>query len=208
MPKDASKDLSKDSKLNKQDTRLALINAGTNIILEKGFNHTGIEQVLKAVGVPKGSFYYYFKSKEDFGLQLIQHHADLLMSDLKKKFQDESVTPFQRIRQYFECGRDSIKQNECRKGCLFGNLSQEMADQNETFRLELADIFCKWCKILSACIQQAQEQGEIPAHMNPDRLAEYMMFSWEGAILRCKLSKSLQPIDTHLHFIFEELLKV
>lgn len=206
MTKDAH--TSKDSKLNKQDTRLALIQAGTNIILEKGFNHTGIEQVLKAVGVPKGSFYYYFKSKEDFGLQLIQHRAELLMSDLKQKFQDESVRPLQRIRQYFEAGRNSIAQNECRKGCLFGNLGQEMADQNESFRLELTGIFCQWCKILSACIQEAQKQGDIPAHMNPDRLAEYIMFSWEGAIMRCKLTKSLQPIDTYLNFVFDELLKV
>ena len=195
-------------KQNKTDTRLALIQAGTEIILEKGFNNTGIDQVLKVVGVPKGSFYYYFKSKDDFGLSIIEHHAELLMQGLQSTFNNSTLTPLQRMREYFEGGRCSIQQNACRKGCLFGNLGQEMADQNETFRLHLAEIFQKWCKTLSKCIQEAQEQEDIPRRMNPDRLAEYLMFSWEGAIMRCKITKSIQPIDSYLHFVFEELLKV
>jgi TetR/AcrR family transcriptional repressor of nem operon len=198
---------SKEVKLNKQDTRQALIDAGTDIILEKGFNNTGIEQILKAVGVPKGSFYYYFKSKDDFGLSIIEFHAELLKKGLDKIFNDSSVPSLDRMRQYFEYGRCSIEKNECRKGCLFGNLGQEMADQNETFRIRLAEVFTQWCSTISACIQEAQKQKTISSRMNPDRLAEYLMFSWEGAIMRCKITKSLQPVDTYLHFVFEELLK-
>jgi len=195
------------SKTNKQETRQALIDTGTCIILEKGFNHTGIDQVLKAVGVPKGSFYYYFKSKDDFGLSIIEYHADLLLEQLNKTFQNPSLKPLQRLRNYFDCGRSMIEQNECRRGCLFGNLGQEMADQNESFRIKLSEVFCKWCNVISQCIQDAQRDGDIPKHLNAERLAEYMMFSWEGAILRAKISKSIQPIDTYLHFIFENLLK-
>jgi len=194
-------------KQNKTVTRLALIQAGTEIILEKGFNNTGIDQVLKKVGVPKGSFYYYFKSKDDFGLSIIEYHAELLIRGLQNTFSNSALTPLQRIREYFNSGRCSIEQNACRKGCLFGNLGQEMADQNETFRLHLAEIFHQWCKTLSDCIQEAQQQGDIPSQMNPDCLAEYLMFSWEGAIMRCKITKSLQPVDNYLHFVFEELLK-
>jgi TetR/AcrR family transcriptional repressor of nem operon len=195
------------SKTNKQETRQALIDTGTCIILEKGFNHTGIDQVLKAVGVPKGSFYYYFKSKDDFGLSIIEHHADLLLEQLNEIFQNKSVSSLQRLRHYFENGRSMIEKNECRKGCLFGNLGQEMADQNETFRLKLAEVFSKWCNVISQCIQDAQNEGDIPKTMNPDRLAEFMMFSWEGAVLRAKITQTIQPIDTYLHFVFEDLLK-
>jgi TetR/AcrR family transcriptional regulator, transcriptional repressor for nem operon len=195
------------SKANKQETRQALIDAGTSIILEKGFNHTGIEQVLKVVGVPKGSFYYYFKSKDDFGLSIIDYHADQLIQQLEETFQNKKMTALKRLRNYFECGRSMIEQNACRKGCLFGNLGQEMADQNETFRLKLSEVFCKWCQIICDCLKEAQQDGDIPKQLNAERLSEYMMFSWEGAVLRAKISKSIQPIDTYLHFIFENLLK-
>jgi len=195
------------SKTNKQETRQALIDTGTCIILEKGFNHTGIDQVLKAVGVPKGSFYYYFKSKDDFGLSIIEHHADLLLEQLNEIFQNKSISSLQRLRNYFENGRGMIEQRACRNGCLFGNLGQEMADQNETFRLKLAEVFSKWCNVISNCIQEAQNEGDISKTMNPDRLAEFMMFSWEGAVLRAKITQTIQPIDTYLHFVFENLLK-
>lgn len=192
---------------NKQDTRQALIDAGAAIIAEKGFNNTGIEEILKVVDVPKGSFYYYFSSKNEFGLNIINHYAELYQKKLDSYFGNSALTPVNRMRQYFQDGRDAMQNNACRKGCLFGNLGQEMADQHEEFRTQLALVFQDWCQRLSLCIQAAQRAGEIPSHFNPDRLAEFSLCSWEGAILRSKVTKSPQPMDTFIVYLFDELFQ-
>lgn len=202
-----SKTLTPKNRPARQDTRQALIDAGTDIILEKGFNNTGIEQVLKAVGVPKGSFYYYFKSKDDFGLSIIEHHAELLQRKLEQTLNNPAHTPLDRLRRYFQGTRDSISDCACRRGCLFGNLGQEMADQHETFRARIEVIFTDWRERFSKCIQEAQAQGEIPKRLNADMLAEFCLFGWEGAIMRAKVTKTVQPLDTFIHFIFNELFQ-
>ena len=202
MSRPSVKDATKQSK---QDTRQALIDAGSAIISEKGFNNTGIEEILKAVGVPKGSFYYYFSSKSDFGLSIINNHAELYEKKLARYFGDTSMSPVKRLRKYFEDSRDDMQNNACRKGCLFGNLGQEMADQHEAFRLRLAEVFQDWCRALSDCIREAQQAGEIPAHFDADHLAEFCQCSWEGAILRSKVTKSAQPLDTFITYLFDEL---
>jgi len=202
-----SKTLTPNSRPGKQDTRQALIDAGTDIILEKGFNNTGIEQVLKVVGVPKGSFYHYFKSKDDFGLSIIEHHAELLQRKLDQTLTNPAHTPLQRLRHYFQGARDSLKDCACRKGCLFGNLGQEMADQHEVFRDRIETIFTDWRNRFSACIREAQGQGEIPKRLDADMLAEFCLLAWEGAIMRAKVTKNAQPLDTFIHFIFNELFQ-
>jgi TetR/AcrR family transcriptional repressor of nem operon len=203
MPRTASQTASKPGK---QDTRQALIEAGAAIIAVKGFNNTGIDEILKAVGVPKGSFYYYFSSKNDFGLNIINHHAELYRQKLDRHFNDTGLSPLSRLRQYFQTGRDDMQGNACRKGCLFGNLGQEMADQEETFRLRLAEIFQQWCQRLSDCLREAQQTGELSTHFDADRLAEFCLCSWEGAVLRAKVTKSPQPMDTFISYLFDELI--
>lgn len=193
------------NKPSKQDTRLALIEAGAAIIVEKGFNNTGIDEILKTVGVPKGSFYYYFSSKNDFGLNIINHYTDLYEKKMDRYFNDTSLTPLNRLRQYFQSSRDDMQNNACRKGCLLGNLGQEMADQEETFRLRLAEVFQHWCLRLATCIREAQRLDEISDQFDAERLAEFCLCSWEGAVLRAKVMKSPQPLDTFLYYLFEEL---
>lgn len=205
MPPTSKATTKTSAKPGKQDTRQALIEAGAAIIVEKGFNNTGIDEILKAVGVPKGSFYYYFSSKNDFGLNIINHRAELYQQKLDKHFNNTGLSPLTRLRQYFQSGRDDMMGNACRKGCLFGNLGQEMADQEETFRLRLAEIFMQWCQHIAHCLQEAQEGGELSSHFDPERLAEFCLCSWEGAVLRAKVTKSPQPMDTFISYLFDEL---
>jgi TetR/AcrR family transcriptional repressor of nem operon len=202
MPKVSEKQT---GRAGKPDTRLALIEAGAAIIAEKGFNNTGLDEILKAVGVPKGSFYYYFSSKSDFGLSIINHHAELYRQKLDLYFDDSALTPVNRLRRYFQDRRDDMLNNACRKGCLFGNLGQEMADQQEEFRARLAEVFQDWSRRLAVCIREAQAVGEIPGHFDPDRLAEFCLCSWEGAVLRAKVTKSPQPMETFITYLFDEL---
>ena len=190
----------------KRDTRSDIVRIGTDLISRQGFNATGVDAVLKKAGIPKGSFYHYFKSKEDFGLAVINHFAERYDQRLITFLADEEVTPLNRIRNYLESGLMRLEQNLCSKGCLIGNLGQELADSNERFRSRLDEIFNSWKRSFSACLREAQIRGELSGEVDPDALACFILSGWEGAILRAKVMKSPQPIRDFIQVLFATAL--
>lgn len=191
----------------KDTTRIGLIKAGRRIIVEKGYNHTGIQEVLQTVGVPKGSFYHFFSSKEDFGLQIINHDAKAHDMVLEQYLGDKTLTPLARLQRYFEDKCQEFESLQYREGCLLGNLGQEMADQNETFRARLQEVFAGWRDRFADCFKQAQEVGEISSQWDARELAEYCLNSWEGALLQMKITKSVIPLEAFMRLTFGIVLK-
>ena len=126
------------------DKKAEIIAIGTELISVNGYNATGIDTILRKAGVPKGSFYHYFRSKEDFGLAVIDQFANQYDLKLASFFDDSSFPPLDRIRNYFEHSLTHLTDNQFTKGCLIGNLGQELADQNERFRARLEGIFQSW----------------------------------------------------------------
>jgi TetR/AcrR family transcriptional repressor of nem operon len=191
----------------KEDTKLALIKAGRRIIVEKGYNHTGIQEILLEVGVPKGSFYHFFSSKEEFGLAIIDYDSQMHDRIVEQYLDDTSLSPLNRLKRYFTFKLEEFETLQYREGCLFGNLSQEMSDQNEAFRLRLQTATDRWRDQFAACIQSAQAAGEISNQQTAQDLAEFCLNSWEGALLQMKVSKSDAPLKNYIQFIFGVILK-
>lgn len=192
---------------NKKDTRGEIIRSGTDLIARQGFNATGIDAVLKKAKVPKGSFYYYFSSKEAFGLAVLDSFADRYGVKLASFFEDKTVPPLQRIRNYLEYSVERIEYNNFTKGCLAGNLGQELADKHDVFRLRLEDIFQSWKRQFAACFREAQDIKEISEDIDPNILAEFLLTGLEGAVLRAKVMKSAQPIRDFVLILFGTVLK-
>lgn len=193
--------------MEKRDTRAEIISIGMELISLYGYNATGIDAVLKKAGVPKGSFYHYFGSKEEFGLAVIDHFAEQYGQKLDDFLDDKSVPPLNRIRNYLEHGLSGLTQNQCTKGCLIGNLAQELADQNERFRARLDEIFRGWKKRFAACLRKAQRAGDLTKDVDPAVLAGFILSGLEGAILRAKLMKSPQPLRDFIDTLFATVLK-
>lgn len=191
----------------KSDTRQVLIQAGAELIAQKGFNTAGIEAVLKAAGVPKGSFYYYFPSKDAFGLAVIEHLATEHARKLDDYLGDQDLTPLARIRTYLEAGIEGMACRQCQRGCPIGNLSLEMADQNEVFRARLAQVFRAWAQRLADCLEEARQAGEIAADSDVEQLAEFLLAGWEGASLRAKVTRSVKPMQDFITVFFNKVLK-
>ncbi|MBX9940430.1 MAG: TetR/AcrR family transcriptional regulator [Candidatus Obscuribacterales bacterium] len=191
----------------KQDTKLVLIEAGINIMMEKGYSNTGIQEVLSSVGVPKGSFYHYFDSKEDFACKIIEHFDQSYSSRILASLRDSSMTPLERLKNYCNTSKEHLLAQECRKGCLIGNLSQEMADQSETLRLCLSQVMGKWRDIFAGCIEEAQKNGQISKTHAPSAMAELFLSGWEGAVMRAKTTKSVEPLDVFTEVFFAQILK-
>src|SRR4051812_9085578 len=170
--------------MSKESTKTVLLETGKSVFLAKGYNNSGIEAILHAAGVPKGSFYYYFQSKEDFGLQVLNRFAEDVRANFERCLADTSLTPLGRLRKYFEEARLRLESRQCRNGCLVGNLSQELADQSEAFRARLQEIFDGIRERYAECLNEAQAAGEIPPDLDVRELAEFCLSSWQGAILR------------------------
>ena len=193
--------------MEKKDTKAEILSIGTEMISLQGYNATGIDAVLKRAGVPKGSFYHYFGSKEEFGLEVIERFAKRYDMRLDTFLNDEEVAPLDRIRNYFEYGLARFTQNRCTRGCLAGNLGQELADQNERFRARLDEVFGSWKGRFASCLKEAQGEGILAKDLDPAVLACFILSGWEGAVLRAKVMKSPGPIRDFIETLFATVLK-
>lgn len=176
-------------------TRTRLVRAGVAILTEKGFSAVGLDEILSAVGVPKGSFYFYFESKTAFGLTLVDAYAGFFARKLDRWFEDGSRAPLQRLHDFVADAREGMRRYDFRRGCLVGNLGQEMGALPEEFRARLVDVFRDWEARTAKCLRLAQAAGEIAPALDCDRLASFFWIGWEGAVLRAKLERSPVPLD-------------
>ena len=177
------------------DTRAALIRSGLEQLTEHGFASSGIEPILKKVGVPKGSFYHYFASKEVFGQVVLQHYADYFLNKLTHHLCDESNEPLSRIYHFVADAKMGMTRYQFKRGCLVGNLGQEIGMLPESFRPQLIAIFSSWQSCLANCLEQAKSQGQIAANANCALLAEHFWVGWEGAVSRARLVENGAPLD-------------
>jgi len=185
-----------------QDTKAELIRSGLEQLTESGFASSGIDQILKKVKVPKGSFYHYFASKEAFGQAVINNYANYFANKLDACLLDDSYSPLTRISNFVESAKVGMIRHQFKRGCLVGNLGQEVDLLPESFRQQLIDIFLCWQHRLANCLKAAQKQGEISNTANCELLAEYFWIGWEGAVSRAKLVQDTKPLENYFnHFI-------
>lgn len=192
--------------MSRSETRALLLRTGAEIIGTQGYNNTGINAVLCAAGVPKGSFYYYFDSKDAFGLAVIDAVAETHAAYLDRVLGDSTTPPLQRLRQYLEAGADEIEAHDYCRGCLMGNLGQELAAQQPSFRERLERAFANWSERLAGCLDEAIAGGEIDPEDDARELAEFLLIGWEGAILRAKIARSREPLDAFIRLFMTRML--
>ncbi len=177
------------------NTREALLRTGVEILTEKGFSATGIDEILRRVGVPKGSFYHYFDSKEAFGSELIELYAAYFAHKLDHFLLDESRSPLERIEAFIANARQGMHRHQYERGCLIGNLGQEMGALPEAFRARLVQVFADWQARFEQCLVAARTAGEIPSDADCARLAACFWIGWEGAVLRAKLERDPAALE-------------
>ncbi len=187
-------------------TRDKLIDSGAQLISQQGYNATGINAVLKTCGVPKGSFYHYFSSKEDFGLAVIERFAASYDETLMALLEDNDTPPLERLKRYFAAGREHMHECDHATGCLIGNLGQELSGQSDTFRDALNLVFQRWEQRFVRCLEDAQARGDIATHSPPEALASFILTGCEGAILRAKTLKSVEPMEHFEKILFQQVL--
>jgi TetR/AcrR family transcriptional repressor of nem operon len=187
----------------KQDTRQIIIQNGAKIIHSKGFVNTGIKDILDASGVPKGSFYFYFKSKEDFGQALVDYYAETMTGMITGYLTDAGRTPMERLDRFFTESARFYEHNRFAGGCPIGNMSQEMSNISEPIRLKLQAAFSRIRSAMKQCIIEAQELGQVDEKLDPEVLAVFTLNGFEGALIDMKVSKSTRPLDIFKNMLLE-----
>lgn len=184
------------------DTKAELIRSGLQQLTISGFAASGIDPILKKVGVPKGSFYHYFSNKEEFGLAVIDCYDRYFKKKLDTCLLEESVAPLTRIANYVENAKLGMIRYQFKCGCLVGNLGQEVDLLPESFRPILLNIFDSWERRVANCLRAAQLTGELSNAADCEELAEYFWIGWEGAVSRARLTQNTRPLDIYFkHFI-------
>lgn len=188
-----------------RETRETLCRAGVAALTEKGFSATGIDEILKSVGVPKGSFYHFFASKEAFGSELISLYARYFVRKIDRFLLDESLTPLKRIEAFCQDAELGMQRFDFRRGCLVGNLGQEMGALPESFREQLTHVLLDWQARFERCLDQAKSAGEISKDADCARLAAFFWIGWEGAVLRAKLERNGEALRVFAHMFLMSL---
>ncbi len=183
-------------------TKQTLVDAGSQLFLERGYNETGLNDILAAAGVPKGSFYHHFRSKEDFALAVVNQYGDGAFGFLRSLLEDRAKPPLERVRAFFEAVFTEFEAKGCRHGCLLGNLGQELADAHEPIRTAIETHLERWSTAIADCLDEAVASGALAEGTDTRLLAGLMIDGFQGAALRMKLEQAPEALRRYMSHYF------
>lgn len=181
------------------DTKQRLLAAGLRLMLAHGYHALGIQALLSETGIPKGSFYHHFASKQDFTLQVIDAYQANVHALLAATAGDRSRPPLDRVRAFFAGVRQAYEA-EGYLGCFLGALGQELSGTSEAFRRKIDGCLAEIARGLRACLAEACASGDLPPGTDPAQLADVLVNTWEGAALRSRLARDGRPLDGVIDF--------
>lgn len=187
--------------------RASLLRTGGELLASGSFNATGVQQITDAAGVPKGSFYNYFSSKEAFGIAVVRHYVEASVELLEAILIDEGGTPLERLQQLFARWLEREREERFARGCLAARLCQELAETHPDLREAAEAYFRQVQRILAEVLFEAQQAGELSPELDPDELAGFLYNSWQGALLRMKAARSDRPLQQFRDTAFRLLLR-
>jgi TetR/AcrR family transcriptional regulator, transcriptional repressor for nem operon len=190
----------------KANVRERLLDAGLETLHRRGFNGCGVQEITEAAGVPKGSFYNHFESKEALGAAVLDRYWQQRAGSVLRILEETDIRPCERLRHYFAAMAANMAKRGYTGGCLIGNLGAELSDQSRLVCDRLAAVFAGWTEVVETCIKNGQHEGEIRADCDPAMLASFLINAWEGAVLRAKVEKNGTPFEEFNQVVFGKLL--
>jgi TetR/AcrR family transcriptional repressor of nem operon len=191
----------------KPSNRDRILEAGLKVMVRKGYLGAGVRDIVAEASVPQGSFTNHFRSKEDFAREVLDLYFDHTKRAVAEALEDRSLKARERLGRYLDIITGRLADAEFGRGCLIGDFSIEAAPQSEMLRARLAEIFAEWRSPFAACIAEGQATGEIAATFAPEDLADFLLSSWEGAILRMKVERNAEPLERFKRIVSATVFK-
>ena len=191
----------------KPSNRDRILEAGLKVMVRKGYVGAGVRDIVAEASAPQGSFTNHFRSKEDFAREVLDLYFDHTKRVVVEALEDRSLNPRERLGRYLDIITGRFAAAKFGRGCLIGDFSLEAAPQSEMLRTRLTEIFAEWRAPFAACIAEGQATGEIAATFAPEDLADFLLSSWEGAILRMKVERNAEPLERFKRIVFATVFK-
>ena len=188
----------------KEFNRESLLNQGVLFFMNQGYHGTGLQEILDAVNVPKGSFYNYFDSKEEFGAAVIQHYIEPFILRLSTHLQLSDSDALGAIRRYFNELIVELEENKFKGGCLLGSLMGEIGSTSDVCQQSLQSAIARYRDLLQSGLAQAQQQGSVRTDKTPEEMADLLINLWQGALLRMQIEKSAAPVKQCCHDLLDD----
>ncbi len=191
--------------MRKPSLREDILNAGLKVMFRSGYTGATVRDICEAAGVPLGSFTNHFRSKEAFAEEVLDRYFAHLKGFVKQALDNKSTTPRERLKRYLDIISGVLAGDKWNRGCLIGDFSLETTSQSKLLRERLEAIFQEWRAPFVSCIAEAQTTGEIDSTFDPMDLAEFLLASWEGAILRMKVERGPAALDRFKNIMFQTI---
>jgi len=186
--------------------RERLLEAGLSSIHRHGFNGCGVQEIVDLAGVPKGSFYNHFESKEALGAEVLDQFWHDHARGLLRVLSDESLPPIERLRRYFSAPAEKLAALDYKGGCLLGNMAAELSDQSKLIADRLSSIFARWTCAVANCIRDGQSAGQVRTDIEAETLASFLLNALEGATLRARIEKDGRPLAQFIDVALNHLI--
>ncbi|WP_461205871.1 TetR/AcrR family transcriptional regulator [Clostridium sp. DL1XJH146] len=184
-----------------------IIKDSIRVMYLKGYNATGVKELADAAGIPKGSFYYYFKTKEEYAMEALNYYINNLGHENFALLSDDKVPALDRIKNFFKAKIKNMENENYRLGCFLGNLSQELGDVNLEVSEETDKFHRETSNKILKCILEAQDISAFKSRIEAIILADTILNSWQGALVRMKSSRDSQPLDQFMYVLENVFLK-
>ncbi|WFB34669.1 TetR/AcrR family transcriptional regulator [Kiritimatiellota bacterium B12222] len=183
--------------MKEQSTKERILETAEALMLEKSFHAVGLKQILDAVKVPKGSFYHYFESKEQFGAEMLKHYVKSTTVRKRQMLLSEDVdeNPITRLFAYLDGGVAHLKTIPGKFPCLVLKLAAEVSDLSDPMRQELAKGFEEWIGIFKQLLDEAIDKQLISEKVDSAHEAQLIQDLWNGATQRAVINQSVVPVE-------------
>jgi TetR/AcrR family transcriptional repressor of nem operon len=191
----------------RRSLRDQILRAGLPVMFRSGYHAASVRDICAAAGAPQGSFTNHFRSKEAFAVEVLDQYFEYLKRLVSEALNNERLSPRQRLKRYLDVIIGKLKRDRWMIGCLIGDFSLQASSHSKLLRKRLDAIFREWRTLFSSCIAAAQSAGELDSQFTATELAEFLLASWEGAILRMKVERSPAALERFKTIVFETVFR-
>ncbi|WP_151796796.1 TetR/AcrR family transcriptional regulator [Acinetobacter soli] len=177
---------------NYADTKDVLIPRGIELLTERGMNAMSLDDLMKPIQIPKGSFYHYFENKEAFILEVLKAYEIYFVRRLNKFLSQPDLLPLEKLQHFVNDAGEKLQKYDFKRGCILGNLGQEVCYLAPEIIDRIESIFQVWQKMVSDCLHEFYSQSSLT---DCNEMAYQFWIGWEGAVLRARLIKSTSPLE-------------
>jgi TetR/AcrR family transcriptional regulator, transcriptional repressor for nem operon len=184
-----------------------LLTLGVQLLMQQGYHGTGLKEILDTVQIPKGSFYNYFSSKESFAAEVIQHYINPFIDQLNGHLETPDTDALSALKNYFDELIVELEKAKFKGGCLLGNLMGEIGDTSELCQRSLQLAVHRYQSLLAQGLKKAQVEGTVRTDKSADDMADLLIDTWQGALLRMKIEQSSEPLKQCCHDLLDDYFK-